>query len=283
MDVLTYYLDDTAPAIRRRLAVQDEGDVDLTVGPTFRLKVRALWSDVLVINASMTVDIDADELIYQPQADDFSDEGVYRAWITVDYGGGLVQNTDEFQINVFAHGPGQGMPVGAVYRAARALEPVAWDSLKAYPDYGDPELQRVIDLAKLRVLPAPATALQESSLDPRIIDYIAKKALVDNVLYAAISFWSNQFIQQTARGNTEEVATYPDRIGTVESAIDRYREDLVRQLPEVDAIIGSVGNQYDAPALNDSGPLLTPGLDEYPALPVTLPYGGRGGIWRGTR
>jgi hypothetical protein len=272
MDVLTYYLADTAPAIRRKLAIQDAGDVDLTVGPTFKLRVRELWSNTTAIDAAMTVDTVTDELIYQPTASDFDSEGIYRAWIYVDYGGGLVQNTDEFQIDVLAHGPGVGVPVGAIYRAARALEPVAWDSLQSYRDYGDPELQRVIDLAKLRVLGSAVAVADEASLDPRVVDFIAKKVLVDNVLYAAISFWSDQVIQQTARGNTEEIVTYPDRIRAVEAAILRYRGDLAAQASEVDAVLGTSSSLYDAPALSSSGPLLTPGLDEYPPLPVSLPY-----------
>jgi hypothetical protein len=271
MDVLTYYLDDTAPAIRRRLSVQGEGDLDIVTGPAFRIKIRPLWSDTVVVDAPMTADVVLDEVSYQPVAGDFDSEGVYRAWIFVDYGAGLVQNTDEFQINVFAHGPGEGSAVGAIYRAARALEPVAWDSLKNYPDYGDPELQRVIELAKLRVLSAPVAAASESSIDPRVVDYIAKSVLANNILSAAISFWTNQVIAQTARGNSEEVVTYPDRIRAAEAAIARYRDDLARQVVEVDAIVGVSGTLYDAPALNDTGPLLTPGLDEYPALPVTAP------------
>jgi hypothetical protein len=278
MDVLTYYLDDTAPAIRRRLSIQGEGDLDIVAGPTFRIRIRPLWSDVMVVDAAMTVDITFDEVSYQPLSTDFDAEGVYRAWITVDYGAGLVQNTDEFQINVFAHGPGQGTPVGEIYRAARALEPVVWDSLRNYRDYGDVELQRVIELAKLRVLPEPVAASDEATIDPRVVDYIAKKVLADNILSAAISFWSDQVIAQTARGNTEEVVTYPDRIKAAESSILRYRGDLARQLIEVDALIGATGTLPDAPMINDSGPLLTPGLDEYPALPITLPN-----YWRRVR
>lgn len=270
MDILTYYLNDTSPAIRRSLSRQGEGDLDITVGPTFRLRVRPLWSSTTVVDVAMTVDVDADEVVYQPTASDFDDEGVYRAWIYVDYGAGLVQQTDEFQINVFAHGPGQGVPVSSVYRSARALEPVAWDSLRNYPDYGDPELQRVIELAKLRVLPAALVSAPEDGLDPRVVDYIAKKVLVDNVLYAAISFWTNQTVQQNARGNTDEVVTYPDRVRAAENAIERYRGDLLRQEGEVDQVLGGTGTSYDAPAVDTFGPMLTPGLDEYPALPATV-------------
>lgn len=274
MDVLHYYIDETAPAIRRSLSLQDSGDVDIVAGPIFYLRVRPQWSSTVAIDAQMTADVDTDELVYQPVTGDFDTEGIYRAWIYVNYGAGLQQSTDEFQINVFAHAPGEGTRIGAVWRAARALEPVSWDSLRNYPDYGDVELQRVIELSKLRVLASATPVGDEESLDPRIVDFIAKKVLSDNVLYAAISFWSDQVIQQSARGNTDEVKTYPDRIRAAEEAIKRYREDLERQAGEVAEILGSVAGAYDAPALlgGTDVPLLTPGLDEYPAQSISEPY-----------
>jgi hypothetical protein len=155
---------------------------------------------------------------------------------------------------------------------------VSWDALRAYPDYGDVELQRVIELAKLRVLPTTVSAADEAAQDPRVIDYIAKRVLVDNVLSAAISFWTNQTIAQSARGNTEEVVTYPDRIKAPPRVPSRAtRDDLERQLPEVEKILGSVATQYDAPSVNTPGPMLTPGLDEYSPMPVTVPYWRRAG------
>jgi hypothetical protein len=271
MDVLTFYIDDTAPAIVRRLSLQDGGDFDVVGSQQFRLLVRPLWGSSTTLDEAMTPNVDTDELTYAPKAGDFSVEGVYRGWVLADLGAGSVQQTDEFQINVFAHAPGEGTRVGAVWRAARALEPIAWDALRAYPDYGDPELQRVIELAKLRVLPTTVAAADESGQDPRVVDYIAKRVLVDNVLSAAISFWTNQTIAQSARGNTEEVVTYPDRIKAASDAIARYTGDLERQLPEVEKILGSVANQYDAPAVNTGGMMLTPGLDEYSPMPISYP------------
>jgi hypothetical protein len=271
MDVLTYYLNDTAPTIVRKLSTQYEGDFDVEAGVVFTLKVRPQWASTVTLSATMTPNMVADEVSYVLQPGDLDAEGIYRAWIFLDFGFGSVQSTDEFQINVFAHAPGQGTEIGAIWRACRALEPVAWDSLRNYPDYGDIELQRVIELAKLRVLPSAVAVADEVSLDPRVVDYIAKKALVSNVLSAAISFWTNQVIARTARGNSEEVETYPDRIRAAEASLARYRGDLAEQLPEIDEIIGPSGILFDAPMVNDMGPTLTPGLDEYPAQPTTSP------------
>jgi hypothetical protein len=276
MDVLTFYIDDTAPAIVRRLSLQEGGDFDVVGSQQFRLLVRPLWGTSTILDVAMTPNVDTDELTYAPQVGDFDTEGIYRGWVLADLGAGAVEQTDEFQINVFAHAPGDGTRVGAVWRAARALEPIAWDALRAYPDYGDVELQRVIELAKLRVLPTTVSAVGEADQDLRVIDYIAKRVLVDNVLSAAISFWTNQTVAQSARGNTEEVVTYPDRIRAAEGAIARYTGDLERQLPEVEEILGSVATQYDAPAVNMGGTMLTPGLDEYSPMPISIPY------WRRT-
>jgi hypothetical protein len=88
----------------------------------------------------------------------------------------------------------------------------------------------------------------------------------------AISFWTDQVVQQSARGNSEEVVTYPDRVKAAQEAIDRYRKDLENQLSEDAGVLGPTSSAYAAPALLDSGPLLTPGLDEYRPMPVSLPW-----------
>ena len=265
-DRVIYYAGNSAPNIVRTLSMQDLGDFDIVPGQSFRLRVRPMWSDEIVLDVAMLVDTATDTITYVPQASDFAQEGVYRAWVYVTLASSVTQDTDEFDILVRSHGPGEGTAVSSVYRAARALEPVAWDSLKNYPDYGDVELQRVIELAKLRVAGSAVAVADEADLDPRVVDYIAKQVLANNVLYAAISFWTNQFIQQSSRGNSDEVITYPDRIRAAEAAIVRYREDLARQLPEIEPLVGSTST-YDAPMLSEMGPLLTPGLGEYPAHP----------------
>lgn len=272
MDTINFYASNLGPAIVRRLTTSIGEDWDVIVGQSFRLKVRQRDSSLILLDKPMMVDVVENTLTYQPVASDtpFTTEGIYRAWV---HYVNAKQDTDEFELLVFAHAPGEGTRTGAIWRAARALEPISWDSLRGYTDYGDVELQRIIELAKLRVLGAPTPVADEESLDPRVVDFISKKVLCENVLYAAISFWTDQTIQQTARGNTEEVVTYPDRIKAAQEAIDRYRSDLERQASELGPILGPA-TTYDAPAVDTFGPLLTPGLDEYPAQPFSnrLPY-----------
>jgi hypothetical protein len=265
---LIYYVGNAGPKIVMRLSSL-LGDYDFVAGQQVKIRARPAWSSTTTFDVDATVDVTADTVAYTPQPGDFTTVGHYKVWAhIVD----VNQDSTEVDLMVFEHAPGEGQRVGAIWRAARALEPVSWDSLRAYTDYGDVELQRVIELAKLRVLATATPIGDEESLDPRIVDFIAKKALAENVLYAAISFWSDQVVQQSARGNSEEVQTFPDRIKAATDAIDRYRKDLERQAGEVSELLGSLTSAYDAPMLDSYGPMLTPGLDEYPAMPVVGPY-----------
>src|SRR5580765_6302378 len=113
MDILPFYLDETAPPIVRKISTQNEGAFDIEPGAEFRLRVRPMWSSTTVLDVAMTADTVADEVSYDPVVGDFDGEGIYRAWIYVDFGAGKVQSTDEFQISVLSHGPGQGTAIGA--------------------------------------------------------------------------------------------------------------------------------------------------------------------------
>lgn len=280
MDTLVYYVNNLGPQIVRTLTDPLTGNVfDIQAGDSFHLRMRQRYSSAVILDKVMVPDVAANTVSYTPASGDapFTTEGVYRAWV---FYVNASQDIEEFEILVLQHAPGEGTTVGAIWRAARALEPVSWDALRGYSDYGDVELQRVIELAKLRVLPTAVDADGEANLDPRVVDYVAKKVLVDNVLSAAISFWTNQTISQSARGNTEEVVTYPDRIRAAEAAILRYASDLERQLPEVTGVLGTVADAYDVPMVDTIGPLLTPGLEEYQAQRITPQrYRGRTTRW----
>lgn len=264
MDRLTYYLDNRGPMIVRRISTA-ASTFDVTAGQNFRLKVRDRWGATPLINALMVPDTVADTVSYQPIASDFSAEGLFRAWIEVDFGNGIKQDTDEFEIAVLAHSPGDAVQVGAVYRAARAMAPIAWDALHGYRDYGDPELQRQIDLTKLRVMRRVVSVGEEATMDPRVIDYIARKTLVDSVLDAAINFWTNQLVSQSARSSTGEVQQFPDRIKAHVDLLARLADRLLAQRLELEEILGvATGPAAMAPALLGGGRPLTPGLELMP-------------------
>jgi hypothetical protein len=277
-DDVVYYLDNRSPAIRR--AIDDAwGSLDINT-ISARIKVRPEWSDEVVIDAPMTKDLETQEFVYNPPAGAFSQEGIYRAWIAVDLGSSRKQDTVEFKISVFAHAPGEGVRVGAIWRAARALAPVAWDALRGYTDYGDPELQRVIELAKLRTLPTMVSAANEASLDPRVVDYIAKRVLADNVLEAAISYWTNVIVSISASANSAEVKSYPDRIRATQDQLERLRAQIAIQKDEVDAIVGvTTGVIMAGPQLLNGGDPLTPALEDVPGLCEPVPAYSPGWFW----
>lgn len=267
---VTYYIDTNSPAIVRSIANQATGTMNLVPGHSFKLRVRPRDAQNYIVDAAMDPDFVNDVVIYRPSPTDFTEEGIYRAWIVADFGNSVVQEIDEFEIVVLAHAPGQAARTGNIWRAARAMAPVAWDYLREYIDYGDFELQRQIDLAKVRVLKAAyVDAENEHNLDPRVIDYVARKALVDSILNAAINFWTNQVIQVSARSNSDEVKTYPDRIVATERLLERYRHQLREAQSEVDEILGgSSALVLQGPSLVGGGEPITPGLELFPR-----PYG----------
>lgn len=261
-DRLVFYLDNRAPAIVRTLS--STGPLDLQGDEVFRLRVRPTWGSDIVLDVPMVVDANQETVTYTPVDGDFNTEGLYQGWITLDPDGNA-QDTDEFEIAVFAHAPGEGVRIGAVWRAARGLSPVAWDALRGYRDYGDTELQRVIELAKLRVLRATVSADDESSLDLRVIDFIAKKLLVSNVLPAAIDYWTNMIVMQSARASSNEIKSYPDRIRAVEGQITRFEKQLGEQMSEIDEILGTSGSAVSrAPMLIGGGLPMTTDIDLLP-------------------
>lgn len=263
IEQLVYYLDNEGPTIVRRIS-SVLGAFDLQAGMSFQLKVRPRDSSAVVLDRPMVPDVVADTISYPPVAGDFSTSGIFRAWVAVDFGSGVTQDTDEFEILVQAHAPGRATSTGVVYRAARAMAPLAWDELARYVDYGDPELQRQIDLAKLRVLRVATPVADEEALDVRVTDYIARKVLVDSVLEAAIDLWTNTVVSQTSRGNSDQVQTWPDRIAAHERMLVRMKVQLADQLAEVEAILGTgVGVSSNAPVLLGGGPLITPGLEHF--------------------
>jgi hypothetical protein len=266
METIPFYINNLGPAIVRRLSSNTTGTFDIQPGQTFHLKVRARDSSTVLLDKPMVADTSADTLTYQPVSGDtpFMQEGVYRAWV---YYVNAQQDTDEFEILVLNHAPGEGTRTGTVWRAARAMAPVAWDALRSHNEYGDLELQRLIDLAKLRVLRSSVPVADEASLDPRVVDYIARKVLVDHVLEAAIDYWTNVVTSRTARGS-DEVETYPDRISAHVKMLERFMTRLAEQSNEVSDVLGDpTGPLQRAPALSSTGPLITPGLESFP-----LPY-----------
>src|SRR3954447_827141 len=119
-------------------------------GQAVTIRARPAWGAWSGFEAAAAVNAVADTVSYTIQPADFTLVGPYKVWAHIS---DVNQDSTEVDLMVFEHAPGEDQRVSAIWRAARALEPVSWDALRSYPDYGDTELQRVIELAKLRVLP----------------------------------------------------------------------------------------------------------------------------------
>jgi hypothetical protein len=186
--------------------------------------------------------------------------GVYRGWLHLEFPSSIVVDTSEFDLTVLEHAPGEGIRTGRVYRLARLKIPVAWDALKRYPDYGDVGLTTLIQLNEVRVLGLPLTIAEENGLDARVANYIAHLAAVE-AIPAAIDYWTNQIVSQTARG-ADEVHTFPDRIRANEEQLKRLNALTDKLRLEAEEGIGKPLGRDLSPTLLDGGEPITPSLDE---------------------
>lgn len=259
LDPIIYQIGETI-TISRRLS-EMTGVVNVDPSNVYQLIGRLSNSSDVVFTQTMTPDVESDTIACDVGSSEISLVGAYKLWIRINSGSGY-QDVKEFDLVANMHAVGNGAEVGQIFLAARGLSPVAWRALRGFSSYGDDQLQYSIDLAKLRVLKAPLATSAEVALDPRVVDYIAKRCLVDSVLPAVIDFWTDQIVAQSAHGNSAEVKTFPDRIAAVQKQIDRFSAALDAQYDEVVAIIGPIGTPLAAPLVVDPGAIVMPTLDD---------------------
>lgn len=260
-DVL-FYLGNESPRISRELTSLT-GGVTMPPGTTYKLLVRPRESDIVVLDEAMSVS--GDSVYYDPSPGDFDTQGYFRAWVRIFVGGSTstVQDTDEFNLIVIDHAPGYGVRTGAVARMTSRRVPVAWLALKNRPGYGDPGLQEIVDLTKLRWLPSGMTvsAEDEDSLDLRVTNFLALATALE-VLKVAIEYWTGEIISQSVNGGGSEVVTYPDRIRAAEKLIEILSRDMSQARTEAEAVLGvamGLGSSSGI-TLYDEGDVMTPGI-----------------------
>lgn len=259
LDPITYKLGETISVDRRLSDLVGVEDIDPS--SQYTLMGRLSSSSVVAFSKSMDVDVQANTISCDVTSSEVASVGAYKLWIRV-ASGGSYYDVQEFDLSASDHAMGHEAIVGAIYMAARGLSPVAWRALRGFDEYGDDQLQRSIELAKLRVLHVIITVGAEAMLDPRVVDYVAKRCLVDSVLPAAVDFWTDQLVTQTALGNSTSVRTYPDRIKAVQEQIKLFQAALADQLDEVIAIIGPVSAPGPSPMIIQPAALVTPTLDD---------------------
>ena len=255
----------TLPPLSYQLTREGNRPGGLDGSETIEFFMRPAQSVVLKINGAVAdiADVASDTVRYDWQTADVDTEGDFRGWFRVTSSQG-VEETPEFDIMGLEHSPGVGVETGAIARAARREIPVAWDMLAKLPGYGDIELQEKVETVKLFVLGSSVAVADEANLDRRVIDYLGKSVAIE-VIPAAIDFWSNQIVSQTARGS-DEVQTYPDRIKALEDKLVYLTQAKERMRLRIEDLLGFATERLlSAPAVDNQRPLVTPGLETVPA------------------
>lgn len=266
MDQIRVPLGSTQPPIDRQLVRRDNKPVDLSdAALTVQFFMRRYESATLLVAAAPASKLKPDEGIvrYEPAAGDFASEGRFTGWFRVLSGGTNPEDFDEFELLVYAHDYGAGARLGPIARAARAEMPVAWDLVRDYEAYGDPELSRKVETVKLNILRATVPVGDEESLDLRVIDYIGKAAALE-IIEAAIDIWSDRIVSQSTPRGDGEVHTFPDRIAALERKKKRLEEWLAKNSTLIGEIIGHPLTRVSRGPEIDDVELITPGLEDFP-------------------
>jgi hypothetical protein len=272
---VVFYLGNESPRISRTLSSITGGAV-MPPGTVYRLMIRRRESSDVVLDKPMQV---SDESVYyDPVPGDFDEQGWFRAWVRILVGGSasIVQDVDEFDIVVVDHAPGYGVRTGAIARLSGRRVPVAWAALRARPGYGDAGLQELIDLTKLRWLPAgmSVSAAQEDGLDLRVTNFLALVTSIE-VLKVAIEYWTGEVVSQTAVGSGSEVYSYPDRIKAAKELLELLEKDVAGTQAEAEDVLGAtLGLSHGGVDMVDGSEPWTPGI----VGPVSG-YGGRHPWW----
>ncbi len=210
---------------------------DIGGSTTVNFRMRYAESDDLKVDEDATVeDSENGEVSYQWTDLDLDEPGEYYAWWHLEFSGSSDLDTEEFLIVVTKHSPGLRTQTGAVYLAARSILPITWDALEDDERFGDAQLQRRIEVAKLRVFGTAVAVEDESTYDIRVIDYIAKTVAV-SVIPAGMDYWLAQKQVISATGTNESVS-YPDRITALEKIHARLVKEIASERDEVEAIVG---------------------------------------------
>jgi hypothetical protein len=222
---------------------------------TAEFKMRYWDSEVLKVNEAATiVQANSGKVGYTWKAEDLDEPGQYFAWWKIDVDGAIIES-DEFPVIVATHSPGLRTRIGAIYNSAKSFMPVTWSKLEGSDHYGDAQLQNKVDIAKLGLLGYEISAEDESNLDIRVINYLAKIAVI-SVIPAGKDYWASMAESKTA-GTPDEVVSYPDRI----EMLDQLHEQLVEEIAAERDIIGDL---IDLPTIRRPNlvPEFSPGTDE---------------------
>lgn len=115
---------------------------------------------------------------------------------------------------------------------ARDELPETWDGLIEANTFGEPALERRLDIVMYRVFGAVLDQTEQEALSPLLAAYVGKLFALDLII-PGIDFWSKQAISHSA--GERESKTYKDRAEDLKELRKMIFADAVAMLPDVEA------------------------------------------------
>lgn len=232
---------------------------------TVLFSMRPLLSRTPVIDnvAARVVDpVQGDDgfnIAYDWADGDTAIEGSYMCWWGVESAPSVVQESDEFPLVISDHGPGLGVPTGAVVDGIGQYMPITFEALREDQNFGDRFMQRFADRAKRETMNTVVTPDLEIDYDPQLIDYLAKLA-AKHLVVPAKDYWARQWRTRTTQSPIE-ISAYPDMLAALDSLYARLSEELPEDLLQL---------RYWIPGLIITRVMVAPGSSLEDCAPVTI-------------
>lgn len=191
----------------------------------FRMRQRGVTA--FTVDASAVVeDANAGIVRYDWNASDTRAAGWYKGWWHMTKSSAIL-DTPEFDVEVFAHQPGEDTLTGSIAEFVRGYIPETIRAMNDYPDsnFDTSALQRQIDLAKFSLFLTYCAPDKEGTFyNLPVLDYVAKRATVW-LIPSAIDFWTNRFQTRTSTG-TQEVEVFPNRVDNLMKLRDLLLQEI---------------------------------------------------------
>lgn len=236
-DTTVVYKDSTGQPLEYQFKVGNK-PLDIT-GATVKFMMRqAFTSAVKVDQFASATSATKGHVAYSWQPQDVDTQGEYKAWWELDFSGRIIES-EELDLVVAEHAPGIRTGTGSVYRTSMSYLPSTWIALETSKGYGDSLLQERCEYVKLRILGETIAVEDESSLDLRVLHFIAKNVAVQ-LIPTGIDYWLDQKIkvQIETGGASQEIYDYENRAKSLLDLIDKLLADIENEREEIEDILG---------------------------------------------
>ena len=155
--------------------------------------------------------------------------------------------------------------IGDIALRARGEIPETWDALARSTTYGDMQLQFRVDYTKFMLFATVVDQSLEATIYSPAQLMLAGKRVALAIIPGGADWWSNQYVQEVARG-TDETRTFPDRI----ASLWRIHARLLQEVGQLETIIPGLTptKRGSVPSIDTTGPYLTPDPNAFGAYGV---------------